>query len=231
MSISATYTNREFPLAVFLFIVILLIGALPIPTGCGNRQQDTQTGTSVADETDLYTLEVLKDRKETDLYLLQSPGSPIKASEKDLFAGLKYYPPDKSFAFLTMLRRLDKPEEVIIATSKDRPRTMYYIGDFPFSYEGSDYRLRVFQPKDTSDGNYWFIPFTDANAGGETYGAGRYIDIENTSSDSTFLDFNYAYNPYCAYNDRYDCPVPPKENRLPIKIRAGEKSYHQDTSH
>ncbi|TNF44645.1 MAG: DUF1684 domain-containing protein, partial [Cytophagales bacterium] len=102
---------------------------------------------------------------------------------------------------------------------------MLHLGALPFTIDGTEYALQVYAPKDTSDGNYWFIPFTDATSGGETYGGGRYLDIDDVSSDTVFVDFNYAYNPYCAYNPDYACPLPPKENLLTISIEAGEKNY------
>ena len=76
------------------------------------------------------------------------------------------------------------------------------------------------------DAHYFtFIPFVDAQAGKETYGAGRYLDPEVLPDGRLVLDFNLAYNPYCAYNERYSCPIPPAENRLEAVIQAGEKSY------
>ncbi len=217
--------NREQPLAVFLFTTLLLTSTLLILASCGQPEK-TQDTKSDLDTSDVYTLEVRKDRLEKDKYLLSEPNSPIKASDKELFAGLSYYPVDKSYAFSTVLERLPEPEEVTIATSKDRPRIMLHIGALPFTTaEGQQCALQVYAPKDTSDGNYWFIPFIDMTNDDETYGGGRYIDIDNISSDSVFLDFNYAYNPYCAYNERYDCPIPPMENVLPVSIRAGEKNY------
>jgi uncharacterized protein (DUF1684 family) len=102
---------------------------------------------------------------------------------------------------------------------------MMHIGELPFEWDGQPYAVQVYAPKDTSEGNYWFIPFTDNTTGVESYGGGRYIDIDEVSTDSLFLDFNYAYSPYCAYNERYDCPIPPPENALPITIAAGEKTY------
>ena len=218
MHIARQRSSREHRLAVFC----LLIASLAF-SACGKNERAAQQET--AEEEDLYTLEVRKDRLEKDKYFLSSPNSPIKASDLEYLKGLAYYPVDKAFAFHTALRRLPEPAEVTVATSKNRPRIMLHLGELPFMFEGAEYALQVFAPKDTSEGNYWFIPFTDATSGGETYGAGRFLDIEDISSDSTVLDFNYAYNPYCAYNERYDCPIPPPENHLPIEIRAGEKEY------
>ena len=140
-------------------------------------------------------------------------------------SGCEYFALDRDWVFLTALRPLPQPVEVVIATSKDRPRQMMHIGELPFMYDGTAYALQVYAPKDTSDGNYWFIPFTDNTSGVESYGGGRYLDIEDVAADSVFLDFNYAYSPYCAYNERYDCPIPPPENALPITIPAGEKNF------
>jgi hypothetical protein len=219
------YDNREQPLAVFLFATLLLTTTLLLLASCGQpaKKQDAQ---SAIDSSDVYTLEVRKDRLEKDKYLLTAPNTPIKASDMEQFKGLAYYPVDKSFVFPTVLQRLATPEEVTIATSKDRPRIMLHIGALPFTtVEGQPCTLQVYAPKDTSEGNYWFIPFIDQTNDDETYGGGRYIDIDDIASDSVFLDFNYAYNPYCAYNERYDCPIPPMENVLPVPIRAGEKNY------
>ena len=211
--------NRELLLAVFLFSIpafLLLSG------GCGKKTPPSAEYSGV-DTSDIYTLEVIKDRKMKDKYFLENEASPLIPADRETFSGLKYYPPSRKYAFATVLQRLAKPEEIVLATSKDKPRLMLHIGYFPFTLEGKQYRLSVYAPKDSSEGYSWFIPFKDATSGGETYGAGRFIDIDDTRSDSTFLDFNYCYNPYCAYNPRYDCPIPPPENTLGCAIPAGEK--------
>jgi uncharacterized protein (DUF1684 family) len=214
--------NREYILSVFS---CLCLAALFTFSGCGKSAENDATKSATIDDTDVYTLEVRKDRLVKDRDLLSDANSPIKASDMEFFNGLAYFPVNRDFVFFTALQPLDNPSEVTIATSKDRPRQMLHIGALPFTYEGKAYAVQVYAPKDTTDGNYWFIPFTDATSGGTTYGGGRYIDIEDVSADSLFLDFNYAYNPYCSYNERYDCPIPPPENALPIAIEAGEKEY------
>ncbi len=215
--------NREHLLSVFS---CLCLSALLLLSACG-KTSDTENTESDAtlEATDVYTLEVRKDRLEKDRYLLTSESSPIKASDMEFFSGLAYYEVNKDLVFHTALQPLDETAEVVIATSKDRPRQMLHVGALPFTYEGKDYAVQVYAPKDTANGNYWFIPFTDLTSGAGSYGGGRYLDIEDVSADSVFLDFNYAYSPYCAYNERYDCPIPPAENALPIKIEAGEKEY------
>lgn len=214
--ISNRFFNRELRLAVFICTLTLLVS-------CG-KQEEPKTQAPDLANADSYTLEVVKDRKMKDLHFLRDDSSPLRDTDKEMFQELDYYPISKDYAFYTALEPLATPEEFVIATSKDRPREMLHIGYLPFTMDGAEYKLAVFTPKDTTDGYYWFIPFTDATSGKDTYGGGRYIDIENPA-DSVFLDFNYAYNPYCAYNDNYDCPIPPAENRLAIAIKAGEKKY------
>jgi uncharacterized protein len=212
------HNNRERALTFFLFCAMLTVSA------CGPKADETQDAISL-ENADVYTLEVMKDRLEKDKYFLSSPDTPIKASELALFKGLAYFPVDKSFAFPVVLKREALPEEIVMATSTGKSRPMLRIGQFDFVVDGIECTLQVYAPKDSSDGYYWFIPFTDLTNGESSYEAGRYLDIDDTSSDSTFLDFNYAYSPYCAYNDRYDCPIPPMENALKVAITAGEKNY------
>lgn len=212
--------NRETALAVFLLPVLLCAALL---SGCGTR--DSAPRTTEIDSSDVYTLEVLKDRKVKDLDFLRSTASPIPESDRASFRGLSYYPPDKSVVFECVLARLPAPRQVTMSTSKNRPRPMWHIGALSFRYQRQPCTLQVYTSVDTADGGDWFIPFIDATNGAETYGGGRFLDIARPSSDTVMLDFNYAYNPYCAYSHRYDCPIPPMENVLPIPVRAGERVY------
>jgi uncharacterized protein len=110
-------------------------------------------------------------------------------------------------------------------------KKMYRVfGTATFTYAGAEYKLNVYQSQDllNSMKNYLFLPFTDATTGKETYSSGRYVDLNITDIDNgtIMIDFNKAYNPYCAYVEgKYNCPIPPKENNLSIAVTAGEKSY------
>ncbi len=200
-----------------------LVMAAAAASGCGGNG-NRNDGTPAAAQ-DVYTLEVTKDRKVKDLHFLQDESSPLSPEDRQSFRELDYFPPDRAFAFPTVLERLTVPRRIVMATSKDRPREMLHIGHLPITFEGEVFRLQVFMPRDTAEEKYWFIPFTDATSGKETYPGGRYIDMDETASDSVFLDFNYSYNPWCAYNPRFDCPIPPEANRLPFAVRAGEKAF------
>lgn len=211
-------TGRGRASAVFLF------GALLLLASCGKDPKEQKTADSTGN--DIYSLELARDRKKKDLYFLTNESTPLKPEEMEKFTGLAYYPPTKDFIFYCALERSTSARETSIETSKGKPRRMVNIGFVRFAFAGKPYRLQVYVPADTArEGMYYFIPFADATNGGETYSGGRFLDFDRIDNDSLFLDFNYAYSPYCAYNDRYDCPIPPPENRLPIAIRAGEKQF------
>ncbi|NOY05203.1 MAG: DUF1684 domain-containing protein [Chlorobi bacterium] len=204
---------------VFLYLAIALVFG-----GCTSKDEKEEKKNR-NEEPDLYVLEVTKDRKEKDLLLLTSDQSPLLPGDKDRFEGLAYYPVTRDYAFATVIRRYENPREFMMNTSKGIPRRMLTIGYVEFDFAGKKNRLEVYAPVDTANGEpYFFIPFTDATTGDETYGGGRYLDF-SADTDSIMLDFNYAYNPYCAYNPGYDCPIPPAENHLDIAVRAGEKNY------
>ena len=111
---------------------------------------------------------------------------------------------------------------VTMITSTGSAREYVKYGHFSFEVNGEVATLQVYQDP---EGGYFFLPFVDATAPDETYGAGRYLDLEPIGSGEFLIDFNYAYNPYCAYNDKWSCPIPPKENRLKVRIEAGEKKF------
>jgi hypothetical protein len=114
-----------------------------------------------------------------------------------------------------------------MATNTGEIRDGLRYGYIEFDAEGQRCRLQVYRLDDSGDSGKasLFIPFRDSTSGKETYGAGRYLDLDENTSGIYELDFNRAYNPYCAYGEGYSCPIPPEENRLAIPIRAGEKIY------
>ena len=158
-------------------------------------------------------------RKRKDEFFGTGAESPIPAEERPSFAGLKYFPEDPTFKFEVSLARVPE-EEFDFETSSGEKKLFRRIGRLEFSVAGQPARLTLYQ---AASGSY-FLTFRDATSGKETYGAGRYLEVEE--KDGKFdLDFNYAYNPYCAYTSGYSCPLPPLENWLKVSIRAGEKSY------
>jgi len=172
-----------------------------------------------------YEEGLIELRREKDVFFRTDIDSPILPEQRSTFHGLNYYPPDVRFKVLANLVRLDKPELFTIATSTGDPQTYLKYGRIEFRLEGSMMQLFVYKSTEDPFARSLFVPFRDATSGSETYGSGRYLDLEEQGSDDYEVDFNNAYNPYCAYNHDYTCPIPPRENILPIKILAGEKNY------
>lgn len=168
--------------------------------------------------------EILRYRREKDTAFRTEAASPIPAHERHNFGGLRYYDPAPSSYVPTRLVPPADPIEVKMQTSDGDVRVFEVAGSFEFGVGGEKGMLTVYR-QDATDASL-FIPFKDATAPKETYGGGRYLDLPWRPPNSIlFLDFNYAYNPYCAYNDEFSCPFPPRENWLPFPIRAGEKNY------
>ena len=167
----------------------------------------------------------MKDsREEKDDYFRSSEDSPIPENERAGFAGLKYFPPDQDYRMIVKLVPYPNPEVVTMATSKGTQQKFHRVGYFQFEINKRKARLQAYRSAERED-EHLFVPFRDRTSGRESYGAGRYIDLDLSEDDSYLLDFNVAYNPYCAYNEGYVCPFPPKENSIDVEIRAGEKKY------
>jgi uncharacterized protein len=177
------------------------------------------------DDQETWSRALSRLRKEKDEFIGTSPNSPLPSDGRSAFVGLKYFDPDLSLRFEAKLQRLPEPESVVLGTSKGSRQLFKRVGYFDFEAEGNPARVHVYQSAERDD-PHLFIPFRDATSGKESYGAARYIDLSVEHDDQYVLDFNYAYNPYCAYSDDYVCPLPPQENWLKVPIRAGEKKYH-----
>ena len=162
-------------------------------------------------------------RKAKDAFFKTNSQSPLNSQEKATFKGLKYFPENPDLRFDLALEKSPQPEQVTMPTSTGDEQQYWHAGQVHFTVQGQPAALQVYLPVDGGD---YFIPFVDATAPAETYGAGRYLEPEDLGDGRLHLDFNLAYNPYCAYNDRWSCPLPPRQNRLSVRIEAGEKNFH-----
>lgn len=169
-----------------------------------------------------YVQEVLKEREETNRFMRTSPESPFKFVEED-FQGLKYFDPDPGYKINADFIPISNGQIRRIPTSDGKEELYLEYGYADFRLQNRDLRLLVLQSTDQS--KHLFIPFADSTSGDLTYGAGRYLDITFVRDGKILIDFNYAYNPYCAYSKKYSCPLPPAENYLAVSILAGEKNY------
>ncbi len=164
-------------------------------------------------------------RAQKDDFFLHDWQSPLTADERKAFTGLKYYPENPALRFTLPIDEYPEKEIVTMITSTGSVREYVKYGHVSFDVNDEVATLQLYQDPEGGD---FFVPFVDATAPAETYGAGRYLDIEPSGDGKFLIDFNYAYNPYCAYNDKWSCPIPPKENRLKVRIEAGEKKYNED---
>ena len=168
----------------------------------------------------MSTLEDL--RKDKDDFFKNDHQSPLTGEQKRAFHGLRYYPENPALRLELKLEKDATPKPVILQTSTGEVREYLRAGQVRFNVDGQEAVLQLYL--DDYDG--YFLPFVDAGAPDETYGAGRYLEPHDLSDNLLLVDFNLAYNPYCAYNERWSCPIPPKENRLKVRIQAGEKNFH-----
>ena len=156
---------------------------------------------------------------------LQSPLTPGDFSN---FSELRFFPARQKYRVAARLELTPDAPDFEMPRSKGNTGTYRKYGDAVFSLDGKECRLSLYQSvklmNDPQHARYLFLPFADLTNGDETYSGGRFIDLEIPVSDTVIIDFNRAYNPLCAFNHKYSCPIPPAENRLDIKIKAGVKT-------
>lgn len=164
--------------------------------------------------------ELMQHRTRVD-HFMATEGGPLTEAQRGVFKGLAYFNADFDLVFEAPLEVDTAPDTVKFVNSHNSIETYLHVGTFHFHYQGRQ-ALEVFRP---AAGGDLFLPFADATNGNETYGGGRYVNLEELPDGRMRLDFNRAYNPYCAYNDRWICPLPPPENRLDFAVRAGERKF------
>lgn len=162
-------------------------------------------------------------RSAKDEFFLSDPRSPLTREQRAGFAGLSYFAEDPALVIEAVLDTVVDHEMVMLATTSGEPRPMRRAGLVGFQVDGAPAQVTLFTAGDDPG---LFLPFRDATSGHQTYGAGRYLDLQPPDADGRVLvDFNLAYNPYCVYAEGYSCPLPPAENWLLVPIRAGEMTF------
>lgn len=159
-------------------------------------------------------------RASKDDFFSSHPQSPLTPEQKRNFHGLEYFDENPGLELEVKVEKFPEQEKILLQTSTGQTQTYIRYGTFKFSVNGQDTELTIF-----SSNHGFFLPFVDSLAGDETYPAGRYLDPDPLPGDRFLVNFNLAYNPYCAYNDMWSCPLTPPENRLKVPIRAGEKIF------
>ncbi|MBC2839889.1 DUF1684 domain-containing protein [Robiginitalea sp. SC105] len=174
---------------------------------------------------------ILKFQDELNTEFRDPEQSPLPRNLIQSFAGLAFFEPDTAYQVMARLVRTPEALPFEMPTTTERMSTERKYGNLQFELMGNTYTLEVYQSPELlmEEGfeDYLFLPFTDATNGEETYEGGRYMDLRIPRGDSILLDFNTAYNPYCAYNPKYSCPLVPSVNNLDIPVRAGVKAYRK----
>jgi len=159
-------------------------------------------------------------RAEKDDFFGHHPQSPLTPEQKRIFKGLNYFPENDALRLDVEVELLKDENPMMMQTSTGGVQEYTRYGKFKFEVDGQEVALTIYQ----SDHGF-FLPFVDSLAGKETYPAGRYLDLEALPGNHFLVDFNIAYNPYCAYNEMWSCPITPAENRLKVPVAAGEKLF------
>jgi uncharacterized protein (DUF1684 family) len=173
--------------------------------------------------------EVAEFQEELNAQFADSEESPLKDDDWILFEGLEFFPVDTSYRVRARLEFHEDNPPFTMPTTTDRLPMYKRFATARFELKGKEYALEIYQNleliQDSDYSDYLFLPFTDKTNGNESYGGGRYIDLEIPDGEEILIDFNQSYNPYCAYNEEYSCPIPPRVNDLDVEIRAGIKAF------
>ena len=171
-----------------------------------------------------YEQQIAAFRAEKDQAFKSGSDSPIPAPQRAAFTGLRYFDVDTRLRVPAALAPTGTSSQVIeMDTTAGNRERFRVIGRLEFTLNGQKHALTAFVAESAPDTRRLFVPFGDTTNRAETYGGGRYLELPGTSTGLYDLDFNRAYNPFCVFDAKWECPIPPRENRLPIDIRAGEQ--------
>jgi len=191
---------------------VLVATALAV-AACSNRPPE---------EPKDYAAKIAADRAAKDSSF-QKDNEPVPANRKTELLPLAYFPIDPDYNVPASLKPSSDPTVFEMTTSTGGADKFRRVGTLEFSLKGQPLKLTAFVPASAANDNRLFVPFSDMTSGTETYAAGRFLDIDRNSTGIYEIDFNRAYFPYCYYSPTWECPYPPRENRLQIPVRAGER--------
>lgn len=202
-------------------LLLIVIGLLQF--SCGNHENVVKLDAQ-------FVSKLQQERENKDWEMQYDQYSPFRVDSTVKFEPLKYYEPTSEFIFRSKLYR-DIPQDTIsIYGTRGEERKAIIEGYVLLNYKGKDHKLNIYKSYGPQGQSYYSIWFTDKTTGKETYPVGRYLDFK-LNNDPEFIyeiDFNRAYNPYCAYSDLFTCPIPTKDDYLDFEIKAGEKNFHSE---
>ncbi|GGD07121.1 DUF1684 domain-containing protein [Hyunsoonleella pacifica] len=169
-------------------------------------------------------------QKELNAFYKDASTSPLKKKDLKKFEGLDFFKYDSSYVVEAKLKRTPNSKWFNMKTTTQRVSEERIYGILYFELKGKQYQLNLYQSKEALEegDDYLFLPFLDETNGKDSYGGGRYIDANIPKGNTMIIDFNSAYNPYCAYNDRYSCPIVPRVNYLKTRVEAGVKAFDKE---
>jgi len=202
-------------------LIVILFFTLILTEACKESSIDDP-------EMKAYIETLVKERKEKDYSLQFDINSPFNRDTTATFKPLKYYEPNPDFVFKSKLIDYDIQDTVAILGTKGETRPAVLLGYLELKKDKQVHRINIYQGFSRTGELYYSIWFTDQTTGNETYGVGRYLDFElNDNPEFIYtIDFNKAYNPYCAYSSLFTCPIPRDEDFIDMEIEAGEKNFH-----
>lgn len=173
-----------------------------------------------------YIRKVNKERSDKNRMFKFTPDSPLSEEQKKEFEGLNYFEVNPEFKIKAKLRLIHEPESIYMPTSDGQEKRYRKFAYAEFELGDKEHKLLLYKAED-SGANELFLPFYDQTSAEETYGGGRYLDLNKEGDRTIVIDFNKAYNPYCVYNAQFSCPIPPKENEVSIPVYVGEKNFEK----
>lgn len=224
--ISKKMTKLSFPVIIFLFSIVGFWACKDAP----NVEKQHSAGIDTA-SLKQYTAEIISERQNTDSIFRYSEDSPLPEELKKAFTPLEYFPVDTAYRIKAKFVRTPDASSFGMPTTTDRLPEYVKYGEAHFKLHGKNLILSIYQNQELKTNpeyaDYLFMPFADATNSRETYSGGRYLDLTIPKNDTIIIDFNKAYNPYCAYNHRYSCPLIPSENVLNVSLKAGVMDFEK----
>tara|TARA_R110000868_G_scaffold14075_3_gene65716 strand:- start:11034 stop:11678 length:645 start_codon:yes stop_codon:yes gene_type:complete len=211
---------------------LYILAFVVLAFGCNGKKKyhDLTENNSTQERTDAIA-DILKFQNELNAEYKDPETSPLYDRDRKDFEGLAFFEVDTTYRVLAKFVRTPNALPFLMPTTTDRKSEEVVYGIAYFSLKGKQYQLEIYQnPVLTAQEkyrDYLFLPFSDSTNGNESYTGGRYIDLSIPEKDSVLIDFNKAYNPYCAYNKKYSCPIVPKVNSLEVAVKAGVKAFEK----
>jgi uncharacterized protein (DUF1684 family) len=225
-SVFLKINRRAMKIVVMRLVLLILLGTL-YSCGDGKKYHDQVALKDTLSDSILASIAIFQD--ELNREFADPDTSPLADRYRKDFEGLEFFDPDTSYVVVAELFRTPEAVPFLMPTNTDRLSREVVYGLVNFELKGQTYQLEVYQNEElkAEEGykDYLFLPFTDETNGNETYEGGRYIDLSIPEGNRLEIDFNKSYNPYCAYNKKYSCPLVPPQNHLSTAVMAGVKAF------